>query len=72
MKDRLSRLKALDRKWNAADFAWQSELDRLFGDRAYQVRLNGGGEGSPGTTLADLFTAFATARDEYIEAMNHA
>ena len=62
--------KRLNHTWKAADFAWQTELNMTFGNRAYAVRLSGDGEGEPGTALNNSFVAFDTARAELLVAMS--
>lgn len=49
-----------------ADNAWQAELDRLFGDRAGDVRYTEAGRTGP--TLAPLYAEFRRTNDEYVHA----
>lgn len=61
----MSRFK-LFHEANAADAAWMAEIVRLFGARAAgMVRVQGLGDGAPGSRLRELHDLCAEARNAY-------
>lgn len=61
----MSRFK-LFQEANAADEAWMTEIARLFGARdAGMVRVQGLGDGKPGSILRALHDRCAEARNAY-------
>jgi hypothetical protein len=51
---------------NAADEIWMAEIVRMFGARdAGRVRVQGLGEGEPGSHLRTLYERCAAARSAY-------
>ncbi len=54
--------------FEAADNAWQSELTRVFGNRAGQVRYETGGRGDAGTPLAEIYALRMSAMRAYENA----
>jgi hypothetical protein len=55
-----------------ADEAWHSELVRLFGKSAVEVRYTAAGQGEPGSDLRRLHDAFGAAGDVWRAAMREA
>lgn len=65
----MSRQPTLTERYKAfevADAAWQKELERIFGNRAGDVRYTE--EGRTGATLAPLYAEFRRTNDEYVHA----
>jgi hypothetical protein len=56
----------------AADDAWQRELERVFGERAGDVRYTPRAKGEPGSTLRGLYEEFIRATTAATAAWNKA
>jgi len=56
--------------FQAADDAWQVELERLFGRNAGDLRYTSHGRGEKGSDLRSLFDARSAAHNAWLAANN--